>query len=226
VLTGSRQGDEIGVWQKSALNIPVPCVFRHYPDVLPNDVEKAAELASNYLQLVATAPRGSAWRILRALSVYVKARSETQVLDRLHQYCRCIDGLILSEPGKGAKQFKSRTELFVGPGHHDLMDKMYVVRSDVEHLHEHRYLETFDRAERLDLMRKEAIAEHIARNALAHIIANRALSPHFGNIAALGLFWQLSPPDRQKLWGNASIEPAEALADFDPEFISDSDLGV
>lgn len=106
------------------------------------------------------------------------------------------------------------------------MGKMYVVRSDVEHLHEHRYLETFDRTERLDLVQKEAIAEHIARNALAHIITNPALWPHFGNTAALGPFWQLSPADRQKLWGSASIRPAEALADFDPKFISDNDLGA
>jgi hypothetical protein len=35
------------------------------------------------------------------------------MLNRLYQYCRCIDGLILSEPGNGAKQFKSRTELFM-----------------------------------------------------------------------------------------------------------------
>jgi hypothetical protein len=135
VLTGSRRGDEIGVWQESALDIPVRCAFRGYPAVLPHDVEKAAQLASNYLQLVATPPRGGAWRIFRAIAVYIKARSETDLLDRLHQYCRCIDGLILSEPGSGAKQFKSRTELFIGPRHHDLMDKMYVVRSDVEHLH-------------------------------------------------------------------------------------------
>jgi hypothetical protein len=53
------------------------------------------------------------------------------------EYCRCIDGLILSEPGNGSKQFKSRTELFIGPHHHDMMGRMYAIRSDVEHLHEH-----------------------------------------------------------------------------------------
>jgi hypothetical protein len=70
---------------------------------------------------------------------------------RLHQFCRCIDGLILSEPGQGRNQFKSRTELFVGSRHHSLMGEIYAIRSDVEHLHEHKYLEVFDRPTRLDL---------------------------------------------------------------------------
>jgi hypothetical protein len=149
-----------------------------------------------------------------------------QLLDRLHQYCRCIDGLILSEPGSGLKQFKGRTELFIGPRHHDLMGKLYAIRSDVEHLHEHKYLERFDRTDRLDLVQKEAIAEHIARNALAHILRNPGLWPHFGNTAALAPFWKLNPTDRQKLWAAPPIDPVDALADFDPKYISDGDLGA
>jgi hypothetical protein len=60
-------------------------------------------------------------------------------------------------------------------------------------LNEHKYLEIFDRAQRLELVQKEAIAEHIARNALALIIATPSLWPHFGNTAALAPFWQLAP---------------------------------
>jgi hypothetical protein len=106
------------------------------------------------------------------------------------------------------------------------MGKLYDVRSKVEHLHEHRYLETVDRTVRLELVRKEAIAEHIARNALAHIFTNPALWSHFGNTEALGPFWQLSRLDRRELWGNVTIDPFEARADFNPEKISDDDLRV
>jgi hypothetical protein len=98
-------------------------------------------------------------------------------MDRLHQYCRCVDGLILSQPGSGLKQFKSRTELFIGPRDHELMGQLYAIRSDIEHLNEHKYLEVSDRAKRLELVQKEVIAEQIARNALAHIIANLADLP-------------------------------------------------
>jgi hypothetical protein len=35
----------------------------------------------------------------------------------------------------------------------------------------------------------------------------------------------LNPADRQKLWGSAMINPAGAIAGYDPDTISDIDLG-
>jgi hypothetical protein len=35
----------------------------------------------------------------------------------------------------------------------------------------------------------------------------------------------LNPADRQKLWGPAMINPADAIAGYDPDTISDIDLG-
>ena len=225
ILTGARRDGEIDVRQESTLDIPSLNVFRHYPPIFPQEIEQAATLGRCHETLNTTPVPGGAWRIFRALSVYVAARTASQLLDRVHQYCRCIDGLILSEPGKGARQFKSRTELFIGAGHHDLMGELYAIRSDVEHLHEHKFLEKFDRLERLDLVQKEAIVEHIARNALAHILGNANLWPHFGNDAALAPFWKLDPAARLALWGAAPIKPVDALMDFDPDYISDGALG-
>ena len=117
--------------------------------------------------------------------------------------------------GKTKQQFKSRTELFIGPGHHDLMGALYDIRSHVEHLHENRYLEPFDRDVRLDLVKKEAIVEYIARMALARIISQDALWPHFGNTAALEKFWALSPDERRKNWGVTNLSrPTERVVAF------------
>ena len=155
----------------------------------------------------------------------MEARTTADILDRLHQYCRCIDGLILPNAGETKRQFKSRTELFIGPHHHDMMGEMYDVRSAVEHLHENRYLEGFDRETRLDLLRKEAIAEHIARTALARIVGDSNLWPSFANTSALGKFWTLGEAERRQIWGDP-IDPADAIADFDPQFIHDGLLGA
>lgn len=76
--------------------------------------------------------------------------------------------------GKTKPQFKSRTELFIGARHHDMMGEIYDVCSPVEHLHENQYLEGSDRELRLDLLKKEAVTDHIARTALARIISNGA----------------------------------------------------
>jgi len=121
------------------------------------------------------------------------------------------------------QQFKSRTELFIGPKHHDEMGEIYV-RSAVEHLHENRYLEGFDRKIRLDLVKKEAFVEHIARKALARIIGNTNLWLYFANTTSLAAFWALPQPDQRRIWGDP-INPLDALADFDPRYIHDGHLG-
>jgi hypothetical protein len=224
LLTGSRRGAEIGIRQQQNLDSPIAGVVTPYPSILPSDIRTAALLAEN-LETLATAPlAGGHWRLFRTLNVYTQARTIGQIVDRIHQYCRCIDGLILPEVGRTRQQFKSRTEMFVGPGHHDLMGELYDVRSAVEHLHENRYLETFDRALRLDLVKKEAIVEYVAREALARIIGDRGLWPHFANTPALERFWASTLPERRKIWGNP-IDPLAAIADFDPQYIHDGALG-
>ena len=121
--------------------------------------------------------------------------------------------------------FKSRTELFIGPRHHDLMGEIYDVRSAVEHLHENRYLEGFDRAVRLDLLKKEAIAEHIARTALARAIGQPALWAHFANTSGLAAFWASPEAERRRIWGDP-IDAMAALKDFDPKYIHNGHLGA
>jgi hypothetical protein len=155
---------------------------------------------------------------------YQETRANQDILERIHQYSRCIDGLILPDAGKAKQQFKSRTELFIGPKHHDMMGEIYDVRSAVEHLHENRYLEVFDRETRLGLLKKEAVVEHIARAALSRIIGDKMLWPHFANTKSLANFWTLSHVKRQNIWGN-TISPQEALADSYPTYIHDGLLG-
>ena len=130
----------------------------------------------------------------------------------------------MPDPGKTRQQFKSRTELFIGPKHHDLMGEIYDARSAAEHLNENQYLENFNRAVRLDLLRKVVIVDHIARSSLARIVGSPALWPHFANTTALKRFWALSADDRQRIWGEP-IDPLEAVAEFDPERIHDGLLG-
>ena len=98
------------------------------------------------------------------------------------------------------------------------------MRSAVEHLHENRYLEGFDRDTRLDLVKKEAVVEHIARTALARIIGKPDLWQHFANTELLASFWKRAPNERQQIWGEP-VDPTVALADFDPQYIHDSVLG-
>jgi hypothetical protein len=71
--------------------------------------------------------KGGHWRLFRVFHLYLKARAIRDNMDRLHQYCRCIDGLIVSKQGEAKAQFKSRTELFMGPPSH--ADGRYLCRA-------------------------------------------------------------------------------------------------
>ena len=224
MLTGARQDGAIDIRQQSNLDLPAPQVFRGYPPIVADDILLAAQLGQKLDAMDPDTVPGGLWRFFRALNIYVETRASGELLDRIHQYCRCIDGLILPAIGKTRQQFKSRTELFIGASHHDLMGAVYDIRSHVEHLHENRYLETFDRDVRLDLVKKEAIVEYIARKALARIVSRDALWPHFGNTAALEKFWAVSPDERRELWGDP-IDPMVSVAEFDTKYLHDGHLG-
>ena len=224
MLTGARRDGVIGVRQQRDLELPAPQVLPRYPPIVADDIVLAAQLGQKLDAMQPVTVPDGLWRFSHALHIYVETRAVGDLLDRIHQYCRCIEGLILPAIGKTKQQFKSRTELFIGPAHHDLMGALYDIRSDVEHLHENRYLEPFDRDVRLDLVKKEAIVEYIARTALERIISQDALWSHFGNTTALETFWALTPGERREIWGGP-IDPMEPVADFDPKYLHDGRLG-
>lgn len=224
ILTGSRRNGEVGIQQQSDFESPVPCQFRPYPALTTENIETGARLAGKIKMIEEKPLPGGHWRFFRVLQLYQKARANRDILDRLHQYSRCIDGLILPSVGETKRQFKSRTELFIGPRHHDLMGEIYDVRSAVEHLHENRYLEGFNRDVRLDLLKKEAIVEYMARTSISRIVENPALWPHFANTTSLNSFWSLLDNEKRKLWGEA-IDPLGALADYNPDYIHNVVLG-
>lgn len=222
MITGSRQNGEVDILQQQDFDCPIPRLFRPYPPVVFEDIQAAAQLGEK-LDALDTMPPHTHLRLRRVLNIYTGARTNESTLDRIHQYCRCIEGLILPDIGKTERQFKSRTELFVGPQHQEMMGTLYKIRSAVEHLHEYQYIEVFDREIRLDLVKKEAIVEHIVRIALARIVSDESLWPHFADTSTLKAFWVLTPEERRLIWGDP-VDPLEAVADFNRQSIHDGQL--
>jgi len=218
ILSGSCRDGEVGLRQMQDLDVPIANDFHPYPEVTAANFRQAAEIAGRLERLSATRQGSNRWRFNRVLQLYIQARTEQDNLERIHQYARCIDGFILCDPGKSAKQFKSRTELFIGPHHHELMGEIYEVRSAVEHLHEDRYLDPLERQVQIELIKKEAIVEHIARTTLVRIVLNDALWSHFTGKAALASFWAKPAGERQAIWG-PSIDPLVSLAQFDERYL-------
>jgi hypothetical protein len=224
MLAGYCRDGEINVRSQDDYEPAIPSIVRRYPAVTLTELQLAARIASQIAAIEIAPLNGGRWRLFRVFHLYLEARTVRDNMDRLHQFCRCIDGLIVSKQGEARKQFKSRTELFIGPHHHDMMGQTYDVRSDVEHLHENKHLEIFDRTARLELVKKLEMVEYIVRSTLVHILLDSKLWPHFANTAALQAFWALDGKERRRLWGDF-IDPRDAFADFDPRYIHDGDLG-
>ncbi|SEM27590.1 hypothetical protein SAMN05443999_11817 [Roseovarius azorensis] len=224
MATGSCIYGEVDVRQFARINPPMRSIVGSDDEISLAQLQRAAQLAQA-LDAIRKAPRTSNWRLLRCLSIYQETRCEGNTLDRIHQFTRCIEGLIVPEPGSTKKQFKSRTEQFVGPSHHDLMGKIYDIRSAVEHMQEHQYLEKFDRATRIRLAEYEAVSEWVARSCLERILLNPVLTAHFGAVDSSKAFWERGPDERKQIWG-AQFDPKAPLANFIFDNVRDAALGA
>jgi hypothetical protein len=223
MLSGAMREGEIDVRQKYDFDIPLPQTARPYPPIFSRDIILAARICEK-LALMSTKEHSvNMWRFFRTLDIYLRARTIPLILDRIHQYCRCIEGLILPKSGDTKRQFKSRTELFVGPKHHDFFGELYDIRSNVEHLHESRYVEGFDREVRLDLLRKEIVAEYIVRKTISKILIDDKLWRYFGNNVALQSFWELPSDERREIWGT-EMDPFQPLNTLNLSLLHDGHL--
>lgn len=225
IIQGSRTNGELELRNFSTVDPPLGGIVEDRAAIGADHLREAAQLAAT-LESFATRPsHADHWRLVRCLSIYLDARADNDIPNRIHQFTRCIEGLIVPETGKTRKQFMSRTELFVGPRYHDLMGELYDVRSHFEHLHEDRYLKQFDRPTRIRLAELEAVSEWIARSCLARILLNPALKGYFGNVDALNQFWTKPEAERRAIWGEP-VDPCAMLDGFNFESIRDEELGA
>ena len=100
MLTGARRDGVIGVRQQRDLELPAPQVLPRYPPIVVDDILLAAQLGQKLDAMSPVTVPGGLWRLFRTLNIYVETRAIGQLVDRVHRYCRCIDGLILPAIGK------------------------------------------------------------------------------------------------------------------------------
>jgi hypothetical protein len=144
IASGGRAADEVVVQHYQALVPPQRAIVDEQENVTTELLTSAA-LIGESIAAFEVPGLPDHWRLLRCLGIYQAARCDRDMLNRVHQFTRCIEGLIVPEAGKTGRQFRQRTSIFIGDGYDDLMGELYEVRSHVEHMHEYRYLGKFDR---------------------------------------------------------------------------------
>ena len=143
-------------------------------------------------------------RLFAMIGAFIKGVQSKNVAERLHQFIRCVEGFLLPDPGRTKRQFKSRTELFLGPHKHKLVNELYEIRSNIEHLHSpfELYPEVEHTTAQETIFMRALQAEYIARTLLVEILLSDDLSDLFRSEDALRTFWgDESDSNRKKLLG-------------------------
>jgi hypothetical protein len=219
LLTGATRDGHSDVREVGHVNRAALVPGLHPELVTADSLARAGQIAS---ALQEWSEAGGSWHFNHVLQIYASARENSDPLERLHQFSRCVEGLIC---GKTKGQFISLTETFIGAGEQKEMGRIYDVRSAVEHLREYEILEPATRSGRADLLRKAALMEHLSRYCISHILLTKSLWPYFSNPIALEKLWELASADRSELWG-PPIDLSSDLADFCTQHIRDEDLGL
>lgn len=158
-------------------------------------------------------------RLKRVLRSFVVGATESYADLRLHQFVRCIEGFVLPDIGCTERQIKSRTEVIIGPSFHDLIGRIYGVRSNVEHLHDPlgSVSGNSKRDRIVELLRLSFTVEGIARYLILHLLKSPSLWAHFADDVALLAFWNADP---KATWGE-QYDLAAHISEFSDMFIRD-----
>src|SRR5258706_9447789 len=169
LLTGAHVNGDVSIRQMFNLQCPVRYTFTQSA-ILRQIDEQALRLAAALTAAVTAINETDDYRRLkRPLSAFFVGIHQGRFDERLHQFCRCIDGIILSRRGKGEVDFTARTRLFIGDDHRDVMKEIYRMRSAVEHLRPAESEVTDKtglRERRLCVIERALQAEVIARHVL------------------------------------------------------------
>jgi hypothetical protein len=223
LLTGAHElGSAPGVREVGHMSTPRFTTGgppRRVDEELLRDGARRAEVVLSLF----TAPQFD--RLKRVFNAFVTAVNATTLDARLHQFVRVTEGFIRPTRSNTLKQFKSRTELMIGPRSHESIEEIYNLRCDVEHLHDPlRSLgDTEERARRMWYLRRTFQAETLARHCLQRLFDRPRVMTQFENDDSSDAFWRMTPNDRQAVWGPPMADFDDC--GFDEALVKDSDLG-
>ena len=166
-------------------------------------LEECLVLCSGYTEMMAQKPQFR--RTRRGLDTLFKGKKEEIGQDRLHQFVRSLEALILPRQGKTTNQFAHRCQTFARAGEdtRTLLLEAFSMRSATEHLNQWEDPEqsyTFDEREALAFQRTRQM-EHLACDAYSRLLRNPALRDHFRTDDTIAEFWKLPDSEKRQLWG-------------------------
>ena len=145
-------------------------------------------------------------RVVRGLQTLFKGLREEIGQDRLHQFVRSLEALIIPEIGNTKKQFAHRCQTFARAGEDTraLLREIFDMRSAAEHLNpwdgDVKKNHPPDQLEGLYWQRTRQI-EHLACDAYSRLLRDPDLREHFRTEDTITAFWKLEDQRRCGHWG-------------------------
>jgi hypothetical protein len=150
---------------------------------------------------------GQRWaRLGRAVSTLLKANKESnQRGDRLHQFVRALEGLILPRIMRSADDFAHRGQTFAVARADTaaLLREVFTLRNQVEHLHLPTDILAGSREERFESVnRRTRQMDALARFAIVRVLETPDLFANvFDSDDHIAAFWDMPDGDRVARWG-------------------------
>jgi len=184
-IVGENHGSSSKISRISSMPQPVtyPSTPNMHALITQSDIETSRAINHALNQIFTTQEY---LRLRRGIKSFIASRLGHTYEEKIHGFTRTMESLIFSDTGKSTGQFKSRTEPFVGPKLHSLMETIYNIRSNVEHMHH-----PFQGIPPISDIEFEALAvtfEFITRHALVRILTNPQILIQFSD-RNINAFW-------------------------------------
>jgi hypothetical protein len=172
----------------------------------PNELQTAKRVMDGVLEIYAD---NSLIRVRRGMRVFWRGLQERNPEDRLHQFVRSLDAIVMSRDGD---QFGQRAKIFAaGADVEGILRQSYTLRSMNEHLHgwepiiqrvynpEAANAQGDEAQVEQDLLRRVRQLESLARHVYARIATSLPHRDAFRN-NTIQAFWNLLEGEQRKHW--------------------------
>jgi hypothetical protein len=148
----------------------------------------------------------SFFKLIRGWHALMRGLQSAIGEDRIHQFVRSLEALILPEIGKTKKQFINRCKTFAieNIDSHVIFDEAFALRSMCEHLNDwNNALKSYPANERENqaFLRTRQM-ERLACFTYSKILENTAIRNNFKSEKDINVFWELDAKTRIKQWGH------------------------
>ncbi len=142
-------------------------------------------------------------RIKWSLNCFINGLTDGHIYEKYRNYVRTIEAFILPEIGKTKSNFKSRTEIFVGPDKHELMGSIYDIRSSIEHLKNplNNITGETNKEKYIKFVKYGNTVEYIARYCLNNYLLKEKLWGVFESDENIQEYWKKSDKEKSQNLG-------------------------